>query len=116
MLRFGADQNVDGDILRGLRRRLPGIDVARVVDVGLSQAADPEVLEWAASEERVLSTHDSSTMTAFAYERLERGLPLSGVVVMGSGLSTGRAIEDLVTMAECSTADEWSGQVVYLPL
>lgn len=116
MLRFVADHNVDGDILRGLRRRVPEIDVARAVDVGLSRASDPELLEWAAVEGRVLLTHDASTMVAFAYERLALGLALAGVIVIGPGVSVGRAIEDLVTIAECSTAEEWDGQVVYLPL
>jgi hypothetical protein len=116
VLRFAADHNVDGDILRGLRRRVPEIGIARAVDAGLSDASDPEVLDWAAADRRVLLTHDASTMVAFAYERLALGLPLWGVVVIGPGVSVGRAIEDLVTIAECSTIEEWDGQVVYLPL
>ena len=58
MLRLAADENFNNDILRGLIRRNPIIDIVRVQDVGLSGADDPAVLAWAASESRVLVTHD----------------------------------------------------------
>lgn len=41
MLRFAADENFNADIVRGLRRRLPELDIVRVQDVGLSGADDP---------------------------------------------------------------------------
>jgi hypothetical protein len=52
LLRLAADENLNNDILRGLRRRDPQTDVVRVQDVGLSGADDEAVLEWAAQEER----------------------------------------------------------------
>jgi predicted nuclease of predicted toxin-antitoxin system len=57
MLKFALDENFNGDIVRGLRRRRPGLDLARVQDVGLTGADDPTVLGWAAAEGRVLFTH-----------------------------------------------------------
>ena len=36
MLRFAADENFNGDIVRGLLRRNPNVDIVRVQDVGLS--------------------------------------------------------------------------------
>jgi hypothetical protein len=41
MLRFAADENFNGDIVRGLLRRNPKLDIVRVQDVGLSGADDP---------------------------------------------------------------------------
>ena len=58
MLLLVADENFNNDILRGLLRRNPSLDVVRIQDVGLTQASDPDVLEWAAQENRVLLTHD----------------------------------------------------------
>jgi predicted nuclease of predicted toxin-antitoxin system len=58
VIKLVSDENFDGDILRGLLRRMPGLDVARVQDVGLAQAPDPTVLAWAAGEQRILLTHD----------------------------------------------------------
>lgn len=116
MLRYAADENFNHDIVRALRRRLPALDLVRVQDAGLTGAEDPEVLEWAAGEGRVLLTHDVSTMTRFAYERTERGLPMPGVFEVARAVPLGRAIEDLLLLAECSMPGEWEGQVRYLPL
>ena len=54
MLRFAADENFNGDIVRGLLRRNPQLDVVRVQDAGLSGADDPSVLEWAADQGRIV--------------------------------------------------------------
>jgi predicted nuclease of predicted toxin-antitoxin system len=67
MLRLAADENFNNDIVRGLLRREPGLDIVRIQDVGLSGADDPTVLEWAAQEGRVLLTHDVTTITRYAY-------------------------------------------------
>ena len=69
-MRLLADENFNGTILRGLIRRLPGLDLIRVQDVGLRNADDPAILEWAAREERILLTHDVATITMYAYERI----------------------------------------------
>ena len=54
MLLLVADENFNNDILRGLLCRNSSLDIVRIQDVGLVGAPDPEVLEWAAQEERVL--------------------------------------------------------------
>ena len=48
MLRFLADENFNNDVVRGVRRRNPAVDLVRVQDEDLSGAEDPMVLEWAA--------------------------------------------------------------------
>jgi hypothetical protein len=40
------------------------------------------VLEWAAGQERVLLTHDSATMSDFAYEHVSDGLRMPGVFMV----------------------------------
>lgn len=116
MLRFVADENFNNNIVRGLLRRKPDLDIVRVQDVGLSGADDPTVLEWAAQEERVLLTHDVTTMTRYAYERVQEGRLMPGVFEVSRAVPIGRAIEDLLLLAECSLDGEWEGQVRYLPL
>ena len=61
MLLLAADENFNNDIVRGLLRRKPDLDIVRLQDVDLSGADDPTVLEWAAQENRVLLTHDVTT-------------------------------------------------------
>lgn len=116
MLRFVTDENFNNDILRGLLRQLPDLDIVRVQDVGLSGADDPDVLAWASEEGRILLTHDVRTITRFAYERLAAGLPMPGVFEISRTLPLRDVIADLVLVATCSDAAEWEGQVQYLPL
>jgi hypothetical protein len=116
MIRLAADENLNNDIIRGLLRRQPDLDIVRVQDVGLSSADDPIVLEWAAQEERVLLTHDVSTITRYAFERVRAGKPMPGVFEISRSVPIGRAIEDVLLLAECSLDGEWEGQVRYLPL
>ena len=116
MLRFAAEENFNNDIVRGLRRRNPNLDVVRVQEAGLSGAVDHDVLEWAAREGRVLLTHDVSTMTRYAYERVEAGRAMPGVLQVSRDVSLTLVIGDVLLIAECSIAGEWEGQVRYLPL
>jgi predicted nuclease of predicted toxin-antitoxin system len=73
MLRLAADENFNGDIVRGLLRRNPKLDIVRVQDVGLSGANDPSVLQWAAGQGRVIVTHDISTLAKHAFDRIAPG-------------------------------------------
>ena len=116
MLRLLADENFSARVVRGLRQRSPQLDIVRVQDVGLMGADDPAVLVWAADEGRILLTHDVTTMTRYAFDRVLAGLPMPGVFAAGRAVSIGQAIEDILLLAECSLDDEWEGQVRYLPL
>ena len=116
MLLLAADENFNGNIVRGLLQRQPALDIVRLQDVELSGADDPRVLEWTAQEGRVLLTHDVSTMTRYAYERVQEGQPMPGVFEVSRDLPIGRAIEEILLLAECSLEGEWEGQAQYLPL
>lgn len=78
MLRLLADENLHSGIIRGLLRRDPTVDIVRVQDVGLSGADDPDLLDWAARERRVLVTHDVNTITRYWYHRVRAGQGKSG--------------------------------------
>lgn len=116
MLLLAADENFNNDILRGLLRRRPDLDIVRIQDVGLSGADDVVILEWAAQEGRVLLTHDVSTITQYAYERVRMGKSMPGVFEVSRDVPVGVAIEDILLLAEYSLEGEWEGQVRYLPL
>ncbi len=116
MLRLAADENLNQDIVRGVLRQNPKIDILSVQSAGLSGADDPTVLKWAADEGRVLFTHDVTTRSRYAYERVRDGKAMPGVFEIGHDVPLGRAIEDILLLAECSLDGEWEGQVRYLPL
>lgn len=116
MLRFVADENFNGNIVRGLLRQKPDLDIVRIQDVGLSGADDPTILTWAAKQNRILLTHDVATITQFAYERVTQGLVMPGVFEVSFDVPIGQAIADILLLAECSLDKEWEGQIRYLPL
>lgn len=116
MLRFAADENFNNDILDGLWAREPKLDIVRVQDTDLYTKEDVQVLEWAAMENRLLLTHDASTMTHYAYERVRASKPMPGVIEVNDELAIGSVIQDLLLLAGASNESEWEGQVIYLPL
>jgi len=116
MLRLAADDNFNNDIVRGILRRNPTIDIVRIQDVGLSGADDPSILDWPAKVGRVLLTHDVTTMTRYAYERIDAGQSMPGIFEVSRQVPIGLAIEEILLVAECSMDREWEGQVRYLPL
>ncbi len=116
MLRLLADENLNHDLIRGVLRRMPSLDLVRVQDVGLREADDPSVLEWAAKERRIILTHDVNTMPAFAFDRIRRNQSMPGMLVISRQAALAGVIDDIVLMVECSDGNEYDGQVVYLPL
>jgi hypothetical protein len=72
-LRWLADENFNNDTVRALRRSIPDIDIVRAQDAGLTAVDDETLLAWAAEHDRILPTHDVSTITAHAYRRVMKG-------------------------------------------
>lgn len=114
-MRLLTDENFNGAILRGLLRRLEKLDIVRVQDVGLLHADDPTILEWAANEQRILLTHDVATIIMYASERINQGLPMSGVVEVIATASIGRIIDDLELLILCSQPEDYEGRILFIP-
>jgi predicted nuclease of predicted toxin-antitoxin system len=116
MLRLLTDEDVHGDITSGLVRRQPTLDVLRVQDVGLRQAPDTAILEWAAQHGRVVVSVDKKTLTVAAWDRVAAGEPMPGVIILRTVLSIGQAIRELEVVALAGNADDLLSQVIYLPI
>jgi hypothetical protein len=91
MLRLISDEDVHDDIIRGLRRREPTLDIVRAVDVGLDHTPDPIILAWAAGKERILVTGDLNTMVGFAWARVQAGVDMPGALALVARRSLLRA-------------------------
>ena len=116
MLLLASDADVNGEIIRGLRRRQPEIDLVRVQDTLPEGTPDPEVLAWAAGENRILLTNDRKTMVGFAFQRVAAGESLPGVIATTAEQSVGSAIDDILLIAEFMPEEEIRDQiVVFLP-
>jgi hypothetical protein len=115
-LRLASDVNANGAVIRGVRRNAPHLDLVRLQDIGMATTPDPEVLEWAAGEGRVVLTSDRQTMIDFAYDRVRAGQPMAGLLVLRNRGSIRQAIDDIVYVAEVSDEGDLRDQVLYIPL
>jgi len=117
MLRLASDADFHGGVYRGLLRRQPDLDIVRIQDAGLRTAADPDILAWAASHQRILLTHDRETMPKFAHERVRAGLGMPGLFVLRNRpKQIGQMVEDVLLIALCSSPEELKDRVEFLPL
>jgi hypothetical protein len=102
---FLTDENFHRDILKGLLKHRPDLDIVRVQDMGLRTA----------DHGCVLLTHDARTISAPAYERVRKGEPMPGVLVVDTARSIGAAIRGILLMLEDTPDAAWEGLVHYLP-
>lgn len=115
MLRLASDEDVHGDIIRGLLRRQPALDIVRVQDAGYAHTPDPIILEWAAGEGRILITGDLNTMVGFAWGRVRDGLPMAGVFALVQNVGAGRVLDDILLAAQHRSEDEMRDKILYIP-
>lgn len=116
MFRFLSDENFDGEIVDGLLHMIDAIDLVRVQDVGLMSTPDDVILEWCAAQNRILLTHDVSTVPDYAHTRVAAGLAMPGVFLCSDQDGVSLAMSEIRMIVACSQPEEWAAKVVYLPL
>jgi hypothetical protein len=114
MVSLLADENLRSSILRALLQRMPEIDIVRVQDVGLMSASDSDVLKWAAERNRILVTHDRETVPFFAYERVQSGIPMPGVIVADDRIAAGRVAERIWRLIQDQDPVEFENRVFFV--
>jgi hypothetical protein len=114
-VRFLADYDFNREILDGLLRREPFIDLKSGVEAELQGVPDPDVLEAAATEGRLLITHDQRTMP-FHFGQFVRRRKSPGVFIIPQRMGIGAAIEELLLIWAASDAEEWTNLIFFLPL
>ena len=116
MLRLLIDQDLDHVILRALLLRVQNLDVITAHQAGLSNVSDPNLIAWAAEEERIIITHDRRTMPYHAANRLARAEKVAGIIVVSRQLPVSQVINDLEIIVSCSDMIEWENVIKHLPL
>lgn len=114
-LRFQADANFNLAIIRGLRRIQPAIDFQLANDAGILTLPDPEVLAYAAAEQRVLVSHDVRTMPGHFADFLASGQHSPGVVLIRQTLPIRDAIDWLYLAWQAIEPTEWIDLITFLP-
>jgi hypothetical protein len=108
------DENVNGPIVRGLRRR--GIDVLTAQEDERGEAPDDEILRRATELGRLLFSRDADLLRE-ATACQHSGEHFSGVVYAHQLLVTvGQCIRDLELIASATSLEEHTVRVTYLPL
>jgi predicted nuclease of predicted toxin-antitoxin system len=116
MLRLQSDADVPGPLIDGLRQRHPAIDLVRAQEVGLRTAPDPIVLEWAATEGRIVISRDKRSLIKHANDRVLAGLPMPGVFLLRKRVASGQLIDEIILLDGVSEQWEWRDQVTWIPL
>jgi hypothetical protein len=105
-LRFQADVHLNQLILRAACHREPALDFQTAEAAGLGSLPDPEVLDRAAAEGRVLLTHDHQTMprhfAAFITARQSAGL-----LLIPQSLPIVSVVDDMLLICATMDAEEW---------
>jgi Domain of unknown function (DUF5615) len=113
-IRFQADADIDPDIRKGLLRREPSIDFQSAAGVIPDGTLDPEVLQVAADDNRVLVSGDLRTMSVHFQNFVEtRESP--GVLIIPSSRSIGAAIEGLLFVWLNWTPGDLRNRASWLP-
>jgi len=105
-VRFLADEDLDSDIIYGLRAREPAIDILDAKKAGLRATKDPVLLELAEEQERIVLSHDRRTMTRYFRERLAAGKSNPGLFIVPQRRAVSEVIESLLLVWTASQASE----------
>lgn len=112
-LPFYLDHHLDPDIADGLRRH--GIDVVIPRDAGTNRLPDEQLLTLATNQERVFVSKDRD-LPVIAARWLRESLHFAGLVyITDERISIGKAMEDLLLIAEAFSPEEMADHVEYIP-
>ncbi len=114
--RFLADHDLNEHIIDAVQRREPTLEFVPSREVGMRDRSDAEVLAYAAQHGFIVVSHDVNTMTAAAYAMLDSGSPMNGLLMVQQSKPIGPVIDSLILIWSASEAEEWIGQVRFLPL
>ncbi len=98
-MKLFMDENIGPALARGLLRIKPDLDIALgyLMFPGMS---DPDLLEWTTENNYILITRDVNTLVGYAYQRIEKGIPTTGVFVLRKEALLSEIIEHLLLIAD----------------
>ena len=115
-VRYLVDEDVHGALVKAVRLREPSVDIIDVKQLEIRGSKDPEILEFADRDGRVLVTFDHRTMPRHFGERLSKGKTSAGVLIFSQKIALGEVVDSLLLIWSLSDADEWRNGLFYMPL
>jgi predicted nuclease of predicted toxin-antitoxin system len=115
-VRLLADEDLSRIIVTATTRVEPLLEFLVATEVGLGGQPDGAVLQYAAQNSLIVVTHDARTMIAFANDRVARGDPMPGLFLVAQDASPREIADSLAFIWASTGAEEWHGQIVFLPI
>ena len=113
-IRLLADVDLNFAIVAGSRLREPRIDFLSAGEAELDGIDDPEVLRLAASQSRILVSHDVSTMPIH-FVRFLDVWQSPGVFLVSQDAAVRDVIDAVVLIWSASSPADWANQIHHIP-
>jgi predicted nuclease of predicted toxin-antitoxin system len=108
------DVHVRRAVTDGLRLR--GVDVLTAQEDGAGELIDPQLLDRATAQGRILFSQDDDLLRE-ARQRQQSGEFFAGVIYAHQlNISIGQCIDELELIAQLTDPEEWMNRLAYLPL
>jgi Domain of unknown function (DUF5615) len=115
-IRFQADNDLNQLIVSATFRREPAIDFKTAQRAELDHLDDEAVLHRAASENRVLVSHDKRTMPGYLKSFLDKGNVSPGILVVIPQDAPLRSVVDtLVLIWADDRPEDWANAITIIP-
>ena len=114
-LRFQADNDLKFAIVKAVRRREPSVEFVSAQQSQLDGIDDPEVLERAAADGRVLVSHDRRTMLRHFQDRLKAGKSSPGLLIVAQDAPIADVVEALVILSAVADPEDLRDQAFHVP-
>jgi hypothetical protein len=109
--RFLADHNFRQQIVDGVVRRHPNLDIRTARSLDLARHSDEAMLEYAARSDLVILTHDHTTLVPAAWARVAQRQLMPGVVLIPALMPIGAAVNVLDDLIASLAENAWRDQV-----
>jgi hypothetical protein len=115
-IRFQADNDLKRIIIDATLRREPGVDFQSAQAARLDNLDDEAVLRLAASQSRILVSHDKRTMPQALASFVVSGDTSPGVLlVIPQNASIREVVEALILIWADDRANDWKNLIVKIP-
>lgn len=110
-IKIYTDEDVDIAISRALKLR--GFEIYTTLNAGKKESSDEEQMEYAASINAVLLTHNVQDFPRMHYEFMRKGRHHSGIIV-AKQVSVGEIVKKLLSLASTLSAEDIEDRLEYL--
>ena len=114
-IRFQADADLNQLLVSAVLRREPKINFQTAFQAKLANLDDPQVLQFAAVEQRILVTHDRRTMP-YHFAKFIKESTSSGVIIVSQQISVYQFVEDIILIWSATEMDDWINRIAALPI